>query len=263
MKKKTVIKALSAFVFVGAMLWVEDRFPLRKPIEGRPRRWLRNAAITLVGAALLRSIEVPLIGCLSQFTERKRFGLLNLVKLPKVIYIPLAITLMDYTLYIWHALVHRLPVLWNFHLVHHADLDMDVTTANRFHFGELAISIVWRAMQVLVIGVNPVALKIWQFLLTLSILFHHSNIRLPRRFEEKLEKVIVTPRMHETHHSVIERETNSNFSSGFSFWDRLHKTYRNYTQDYTVIGIAAYQKKSTVALNKMLLLPFSKSKTEA
>lgn len=258
MKKKAVFKTLSVVALIGGMLWVENKIPLRKSVEGRPLRWSRNVAITILGAALLRTVEVPLIGYLSRFTERKRLGVLNVVRLPKLIYIPIAVILMDYTLYFWHALAHSLPVLWKFHVVHHADLDMDATTANRFHFGELAISIAWRAMQVLVIGVNPVALKIWQSLLTLSILFHHSNIRLPRQFEEKLEKIIVTPRMHETHHSVIEKEANSNFSSGFSFWDRLHKTYRNYTQNHTVIGIAAYQQESEVTLDRMLMLPFFK-----
>jgi sterol desaturase/sphingolipid hydroxylase (fatty acid hydroxylase superfamily) len=120
--------------------------------------------------------------------------------------IALAAVLMDYTLYIWHRLMHRSGLIWRFHLPHHMDLDLDASTALRFHFSELVLSVPWRAGQVLVIGVSPVALSIWQKALMFSILFHHSNVRLPIEFEQWLCRLIVTPRLHGIHHSIIRAE---------------------------------------------------------
>ena len=188
--------------------------------------------------------------------ERRRIGILNQIHLPRLVYLVSAVALMDYTLYIWHALVHRLPFLWRFHEVHHADLDMDMTTSNRFHFGELAISILWRAMQVCVIGINPLALRIWQSILTLSIVFHHANIRIPGSLDEKLSRFIVTPKLHEVHHSVLVHQTNSNFSSGLTLWDRLHGTYRAHPNQATVIGNPRCLSVDQVGLTQMLALPF-------
>lgn len=256
--KNRVIKILSAVVFLSGLLLIEHHRPLRVAVEKKSRRWLRNAVITAVGAMLLRTIEQPIVVRLSRGVERKQIGLINAMRVPEPFRTIMAICLMDYTLYIWHALVHKVPLLWRFHSVHHADLDMDVTTANRFHFGELGISIIWRALQVVSLGVNPRALKIWQYLLTVSILFHHSNIRLPLRLEQLLGVFFVTPRMHEIHHSVNEAETNSNFSSGLSIWDWLHNTHRLPTAERKIIGLCQFRNSSDVALNAMLLLPFKR-----
>jgi sterol desaturase/sphingolipid hydroxylase (fatty acid hydroxylase superfamily) len=106
--------------------------------------------------------------------------------------------------------------LWRFHQVHHVDLDMDASTAIRFHFGEITISIIWRAGQVLLIGATPLSLSVWQTLLLMSVMFHHSNVELPWRIERWLSLLIVTPRMHGIHHSIVHRETNSNFSNNVS-----------------------------------------------
>lgn len=246
-----------ATLFSGLLL-IEWRRPLRVSVESKGRRWIKNALITALGAVLLQKIEQPIIVRLSRGVERRRIGLLNVMQVPEPIRTIGAICLMDYTLFVWHMLVHKVPVLWKFHSVHHADLDMDVTTANRFHFGELGISIAWRGLQVLTLGVNPGALKIWQYLLTVSILFHHSNIRLPLRFERLLGVLFVTPRMHEIHHSVNEVETDSNFSSGLSVWDHLHNTHRPPTDDRKTIGLSRFRNSAEVTLTEMLLLPFRK-----
>jgi sterol desaturase/sphingolipid hydroxylase (fatty acid hydroxylase superfamily) len=169
----------------------------------------------------------------------------------------LAVVLLDYTLYIWHVLTHRLALLWRFHLVHHVDLDMDASTALRFHFGELALSIPWRAAQIMLIGVSPLSLSVWQTLLLLSIQFHHSNVRLPIRTERRLNRFIVTPRMHGIHHSIVPEEADSNWSSGLTIWDRLHGTLRlNVPQDEIVIGVPAYRDPEEAQLETVLVMPF-------
>jgi sterol desaturase/sphingolipid hydroxylase (fatty acid hydroxylase superfamily) len=175
--------------------------------------------------------------------------------------VALAVLLMDYTLYLWHVLTHRLPLLWRFHVVHHVDLDLDASTALRFHAGELAISTAWRAGQVLLIGVSPLSLFFWQTFLLLSILFHHSNVRLPFATERWLNHLIVTPRMHGIHHSIVQEETNSNWSSGLTIWDRLHGTLRlNVPQAEITIGVPAYREPEEVRLMEILKLPFEKQR---
>jgi sterol desaturase/sphingolipid hydroxylase (fatty acid hydroxylase superfamily) len=165
---------------------------------------------------------------------------------------------MDYTLYWWHVCTHRIKFLWRFHLPHHADLDMDASTALRFHFGEVAISVVWRALQVVLIGVSPLAFSVWQTGLVVAILFHHSNIRLAPETERRLSRWLVTPGMHAIHHSAVEDETNSNWSSGLAIWDRLHGTYRlDVPQPEITIGVPAYRDPKELTLRKVLKMPFA------
>jgi sterol desaturase/sphingolipid hydroxylase (fatty acid hydroxylase superfamily) len=149
------------------------------------------------------------------------------------------------------------PLLWRFHLVHHADGDLDASTALRFHFGEMALSVPWRALQVIVIGADPGALGLWQALLVPSILFHHSNVRLPIGLERALVRVLVTPRMHGIHHSTYRNETDSNWSSLLSVWDYLHGTALLAVPQREVrIGVPAFADPRTRTLGRMLRLPF-------
>ncbi|HEX8188546.1 MAG TPA: sterol desaturase family protein [Pyrinomonadaceae bacterium] len=241
----------------GALVWLERRRPLREERESKPRRAVRNLAVAAAGAAALRLTEAPLAKRLTALVERKGWGLLKLARLPAWAEVAAAVVLLDYTLYLWHVLTHRVPWLWRFHVVHHIDLDLDATTALRFHFAELAVSAPWRAAQILLVGVSPLALSVWQTLLMLSILFHHSNVRLPAGPERLLSLFVVTPRMHGIHHSAVKEETDSNWSSGLTLWDRLHGTLRlDVPQDEIEIGVAAYQDPREVGLSSMLALPF-------
>lgn len=246
--------ALGAF---GLLVWLERRRPLRRVVEPKLRREARNLAVAAVSAAVLRVAEKPVVEPLSALVERRRWGLLKLFKLPKWLEVTLAVLLMDYTLYLWHVLVHRVPWLWRFHLVHHVDLDLDTSTALRFHFTELVISVPWRAGQILLIGVSPLSLSVWQTFLFLSIMFHHSNVELPIEAERKLNRLIVTPRMHGIHHSIVKEEMDSNWSSGLTVWDWLHGTLKlNVPQAEINIGVPAYREREDVKLSKILKLPF-------
>ena len=170
-----------------------------------------------------------------------------------------SIVLLDYTLYVWHILVHRTPWLWRFHLVHHVDLDLDASTGLRFHAGELAASVPWRAAQILAIGVTPRALAVWQSLTIGSVLFHHSNTEFSDRAERLLSWIVATPRMHAIHHSIDPAQLQSNFSSGLAIWDRLHGTARfdARASDVTV-GVLGYLDATAVTLVRILTLPFSR-----
>lgn len=202
-------------------------------------------------------LEKPVADKSTNFVEEKKFGLLKIFRLPKIAEIIFAVILLDYTLYAWHVLTHKVRFLWRFHQIHHADLDLTALTAARFHFGEITISVLFRAGQILLIGVSPQALQTWQTLLFMSIFFHHSNVRLPKGFEDRLQKLIVTPRLHGIHHSIEEDEQNSNWSSGLTIWDILHGTFRSdVPQNEITIGVKGFDETSDVGLGKMIFKSF-------
>jgi sterol desaturase/sphingolipid hydroxylase (fatty acid hydroxylase superfamily) len=157
----------------------------------------------------------------------------------------------------WHYLTHKVPFLWCFHLAHHVDLDLDASTALRFHAVEMLLSVPWRAAQVLLLGISPFALALWQTLTLMEIMFHHSNIRLPENLERRLCHLIVTPRMHGIHHSIAREETDSNWATIFTWPDRLHGTMQlNVPQKEITIGVAAYQQPEELTIGRIMKLPF-------
>jgi sterol desaturase/sphingolipid hydroxylase (fatty acid hydroxylase superfamily) len=251
---------LSACIVAGTFLTLailERRRPLRRAVEPGLQRTGRNLAIAAIGAIAVNLAETPIAARAAAMAERRRWGLVKWLRLPLWLEVSAAVVLMDYTLYIWHVLTHRVPALWRFHAVHHIDLDLDASTAVRFHFGELILSAPWRVAQVVAIGTSPLALSIWQTGLLASILFHHSNLELPLDVERRLSQVFVTPRMHGIHHSVVRGETESNWSSGLSVWDWLHRTLRlNVPQPEITIGLPGFRAIDDVGLTKMLALPF-------
>ena len=248
--------ALSAGTF-AVLYYFERRRPLRRQIEQKEINAARNLAIASLAGAASFFIENPVAERLTRFVEKKQFGLLKIFRLPKCIETILAVVLLDYTLYLWHVSTHKVSFLWRFHRVHHADLDLTASTAVRFHFGEITISVLFRAGQILLIGVAPRAFQIWQTLLFTSIFFHHSNVSLPKNFEKTLQTFIVTPRLHGIHHSIEETEMNSNWSSGLSIWDKLHGTFRgDAPQNEIKIGVKGLEDEKDVTFSKMLLEPF-------
>jgi sterol desaturase/sphingolipid hydroxylase (fatty acid hydroxylase superfamily) len=242
---------------LAAFMFLEWRRPLRTARESKFTHTLRNLATAVSSAAVIALVETPIVWPLPRLVEQERWGLLQLFSLPRWLEMSLALLLMDYTLYIWHILTHRVPLLWRFHAVHHVDLDVDASTALRFHFGEMALSVIWRAGQVIILGISSGALLVWQTALSISILFHHSNLRLPIGIERMLNTFIVTPRMHGIHHSVLDQEVNSNWSSGLTIWDRLHGTLNlAVPQQEVTIGVPAFRDPNQVTLLKIIVLPF-------
>lgn len=250
----------SAFVLIA---YAEHRRPLRPRRESQTRRTARNLATAAMAAAATSALSSPLLDPLLRRSTSRRAGLLNQVRLPLALRRAAGVLLLDYTLWWWHWANHAMPLLWRFHLVHHVDRDLDASTAVRFHFGEMSLSVFYRMAQVRLLGVDRTTISIWQTLLLVSILFHHSNLRLPAEIERRLVPWIVTPRMHGIHHSDYANETNSNWSSLFSFWDRLHGTLRLDVEQRAIeIGVPAYQRPSDVTLAKITALPFTEQRDD-
>ena len=250
-------------VLFVALLALEGRRPLRRTVEPRPGRVTRNLGIAGLGLAALSVLQTPLLVPVAEWARGGRIGLLNWTTLPAAVETVAAVLLLDYTLWHWHWLNHRVAFLWRFHLVHHVDLDLDSSTALRFHFGEMILSVPYRLAQVIVIGADPAAVALWQGLLVASILFHHSNLRLPVGLERVLVRLVVTPRMHGIHHSDYENETNSNWSSLLSAWDYLHGTLvLSVPQAAVAIGVPSYRDPRDVTLGKALALPFRRQRED-
>ncbi|MDB5901685.1 MAG: fatty acid hydroxylase [Betaproteobacteria bacterium] len=242
---------------IGVLLWLERKRPLRIAVEPPLRRIARNAAVGAVTAAAVAIVERPIVTRLSLLAATRAWGLVPRLPLPRALRALAAIALMDYTLYVWHVLLHRVPALWRLHEPHHADRDLDLSTALRFHFAEFLASIPWRCAQIALIGVGPRTLQLWQKLTFAEVLFHHSNVRLPRAIEAKLSLYVVTPRMHGIHHSVVRQERDSNFSSALTLWDTLHGTARiDMQHDEVTIGLPQFRDDEDVTLRQTLALPF-------
>lgn len=247
---------LAATVF-GLLTLGERRRPLRRPVEPKGPRFRRNLALAAVTAAVVQIADRPLTRPTAALVERRRWGLVKRTGLPRWAQDVLAFLLLDYTLWVWHRLNHRWPPLWSYHAVHHADPDLDVSTAVRFHPGEMLASVPWRLAQVLLIGAGPRALVRWQSALFLSVLFHHSNVRLPLALERALALVFVTPRQHGIHHSNVPDEMDSNWSSLLNVWDRIHGTLRmDVPQERITIGLPPPRDTRALTFRRLMTMPF-------
>jgi sterol desaturase/sphingolipid hydroxylase (fatty acid hydroxylase superfamily) len=251
------IRGIIIGTWIAGLIWFERKRSLRIVRQSKLRRDVRNLMIAAPALGVMQVLEIRVAFKLAEMAQANRYGILPRASLPILAKGLIGILLLDYTLYWWHFLTHRVSGLWRFHQVHHLDLEMDATTALRFHFGEIAISVAFRAAQIVVIGPAPATLAAWQIFLFLCILFHHSNVRLPLAVERKLARVVVTPRLHGIHHSIAPEEVNSNWSSGLSFWDWLHSTLRTQVpQNDITLGIPGFLEEDQVTLGKSLALPF-------
>lgn len=242
-----------------ALFILETKFELRKRVQPRLKRIITNVGFAIPSIILLRLALIPAMVFVALKNQEWQIGINYLYRLPAAVEFVLGFLMLDYLIYFWHWLMHKIPLLWRFHLVHHTDLDLDVTTAVRFHVGELAASIIGRGAFVIIVGASPLLVVVYEIFFEAATDFHHSNLRLPEKVERALNLFIVTPRMHGIHHSVINRERDSNFSTIFSFWDRLHRTLKlHIRQEALTIGIPTHRNPAELSIIRLLLMPFRK-----
>lgn len=217
-------KAVPVLVGIFIILFVmESVSQLLKRREKRMRRAFINALFSIPGFVALRVLLPPAMVWIAHQNEHWEFGLNDLYALPLWVEGVITFLLLGYTNYLWHILNHKLPFLWRFHLVHHTDVDLDVTTAIRFHAGKIIASVFFRGFVVLMVGASPMLVLIYEVFFEAATQFHHSNWKLPFHIEKSLNRFIVTPRMRGIHHSIIRKETDSDYSVIFSLWDRIHR----------------------------------------
>lgn len=241
------------------LFFFQTKWTLRSPTQPVVKRSIINILVSIPSFTLLRFVFLPLMVGIAIKNEAWEWGLLYFIDTDQYLKILIAFLILDYTNYIWHILNHKLPFLWRFHVVHHSDPDLDISTALRFHFGELIGSVFFRGVFVLLSGASPLQVLLYEVIFEAATQFHHSNWKLPYRFEKILNWLIVTPRMHGIHHSVIKSETDSNYSVIFSFWDRIHQTVRlNINQDAIITGVPSYNNPSELTVLYLLKMPFTR-----
>jgi len=264
---ETILR-LSAFIGIFVvMALIELAAPRRELHHSKPRRWLTNLTISGINALLLRlmaTLAVPVAAvAAAEWARIAGWGAFNLLGWPLWLEILVAIVLLDLAIYAQHVVFHKVPALWRLHQVHHADVDFDVSTALRFHPIEIALSMLIKIGVVLVLGIPAIAVVLFEIILNGCAMFNHANINLPGWLDRIVRRVIVTPDMHRVHHSVIPRETDSNFGFNLSIWDRIFRTYRPQPEaghtDMT-IGLSEYQSEAPTRFGWSLFLPFRRKR---
>jgi sterol desaturase/sphingolipid hydroxylase (fatty acid hydroxylase superfamily) len=250
---------LAAFAAVlAAMAGLEALLPRRRRSFGRLRRWPSNLGVVVVDTIVLRLVFPTAAVGVALAAEARGVGLLPWLGLPAPLAVLVAVVLLDLAIYLQHVLFHAVPALWRLHRMHHADLDFDVTTGLRFHPAEILLSMVIKLAVVVALGAPAVAVLIFEVLLNATSMFNHANLRLPSRLDRGLRRVLVTPDMHRVHHSVVPRETNSNFGFNLALWDRLFGTYRAQPaagHEAMTIGIEQFRDAGELRLDRMLTQP--------
>lgn len=255
MDKKGILILAGIFLFLFMM---ESVFQLRRRVQFKWKRIFINSVVSIPAFTALRLLFLPAVVWIAFRNQSWQLGLNFIYDFPYWIEFCIGFLLLDYSNYVWHILLHKVPLLWRFHLVHHCDPDLDLTTALRFHAGELFASIVFRGIAVFLIGASPLLVLVYEIAFEAATQFHHSNWRLPFQFERLLNKAVVTPRMHGIHHSIIKDETDKNYSIIFSWWDRMHQTIKlNIHQRDIVIGVPSYHADE-LTIGFLWKLPFTK-----
>ncbi|MBI3312110.1 MAG: sterol desaturase family protein, partial [Candidatus Omnitrophica bacterium] len=228
---------------LGFLLWLETVVPLflREPGQ-RVRHDLRNVAIGIINAVVLTAGFAGLAAAAVRWGADHPVGVLHWFSLPGWLSGLFGFLLFDFWMYVWHRANHGVSWLWRFHRVHHSDLAMDATTALRFHAGEMILSVLLRLAVIPLLGITLGQLLLYELILQPVILFHHSNVALPERWDRLLRLLVVSPNMHRVHHSDIPAETNSNYASIFSFWDRLGRTHRRREVATIQYGLKEFQE---------------------
>jgi len=251
---------LAAFAGIFAVMaaW-ETLAPRREQSIGRGRRWPSNIGIVLLDTVLVRLVFPTTAVGLALLAEAQGWGLLHAVSLPAWAGVLLAVMALDLAIYLQHVLFHAVPALWRLHRMHHADLEFDVTTGARFHPIEILLSMGIKLGVVAALGAHAVAVLVFEVLLNATSMFNHSNVRMPHWFDGVLRWIVVTPDMHRVHHSIVARETNSNFGFNLPWWDRLFGTYRDQPaagHEAMTIGIVQFREPAEQRLDRMLTQPF-------
>jgi sterol desaturase/sphingolipid hydroxylase (fatty acid hydroxylase superfamily) len=244
-------------IFALMALW-EFLLPRRRSENGRLRRWPPNLGILALNTVLLRLVFPGAAVGMALAAEAKGWGLLNQAAVPAWAAVPCAVVLLDLLIYLQHVMFHAVPLLWRVHRMHHSDVDFDVTTGGRFHPVEILLSMVIKIGGVAALGPPPVAVLLFEILLNGTTMFNHANVRIPPGLDGALRWLVVTPDMHRVHHSVLVRETNSNFGFNLSWWDRLLGTYRAEPRDGHTrmkIGLESFRSPAEYALGRMLTQP--------
>jgi sterol desaturase/sphingolipid hydroxylase (fatty acid hydroxylase superfamily) len=251
---------ISFFLGIFGLMALLELMAPRRPLATSKRvRWIANLGITILNPVMLGLVSPIMPVAMALLAQEKTWGLLNSWVFPYWFEVAIGVIVLDLFIYLQHVMFHTVPVLWRLHMMHHADLDFDVTTGLRFHPIEIILSTGIKLSVVVLVGMPALAVLIFEVLLNGTSMFNHSNIRLPQGVDRKLRLLVVTPDMHRVHHSVTIRETNSNFGFNLPWWDRLLGTYHDQPaagHQGMTIGLAQFRDPGRLTFPWLLALPF-------
>lgn len=260
MSKEHIIRlAFFCGILAVVAIW-EVLAPRRRLTDRKGRRWFANLSLVVIGTVAVQTLLPIFPVGMAILAEQRGWGILNNILLPAWIKIVLAVVALDAAVYLQHVLFHFLPILWRLHRMHHTDLDIDVTTGNRFHPIEIIISIGIKLTAVALTGAPAGAVVAFEVILNATSQFNHGNIAMPCSLDKWLRLIVVTPDMHRVHHSIIVRETNSNFGFNLPWWDRLCGTYRPQPEaghEGMIIGLKEYRDPTQLHIFRLLIQPFT------
>ena len=264
MASENIIRVSFFFgVFALMAVW-ELLAPRRTLVTSRKSRWFSNLVIVFMDSLLIRLVFPILPIATSLIAKQKSWGLFNNLDYPYLLELIVGVVALDCVIYFQHAMFHMIPLLWRMHKMHHTDLDLDVTSGLRFHPIEIIISMCIKLGAVTLIGPPALAVLVFEVALNATSMFNHSNVYIPPAIDRVLRLLLVTPDMHRVHHSVIRRETDSNFGFNLPWWDRIFGTYRSQPEaghKDMIIGLEQYRNATNLTLPWLLIMPFF-SKTE-
>jgi len=260
LEHETTARASMFMLFLAVFFAIGIWRPARRCLaKDNLLRWRNNLLLFFINSVAVRFLIPISLTSIAIYAGQQQIGILNHIFISPSLELALALITLDLWIYWQHRLFHKVPLLWRVHRVHHSDIELDVTTSGRFHLVEIALSFGIKATAILVIGVSPLAIIVFELMLNISAMFNHSNFNLPPLWERWIRSFIVTPAMHRIHHSAKVNETNSNFGFCLSWWDTIFQTYKKNSVQSDIdmcIGLTEFRSESSQTLLSLVLQPF-------
>jgi len=259
-KKSELLIRFGFFFGILIVMFLWEIFSPRRPLTtSKIKRWYSNLGMVLIDSVAIRLIFPTALVGIAFLAQQRGWGVFNQFEFPHLFTIIFGVMILDLTIYLQHVMFHSVPLLWRLHMVHHTDMDIDVTTGVRFHPIEILLSLGIKMAVVILTGAPPIAVLIFEVLLNGTSMFNHGNVGYSLNVDSILRLLVVTPEMHRVHHSTIRWETNSNLGFNFPWWDRLFGTYRPQPAKghlEMTIGLDQYKEPNKLTLPWLLVLPF-------
>ncbi len=261
MSNEPVIR-LGFFAGIFGLMAIWEILAARRELTtGKGRRWVGNLSLVALDTLIVRLLFPTAAVGMASMVQGLGWGVLNVVSVPYWAAVLISVVVLDLAIYLQHVMFHALPALWRLHKVHHADLDLDVTSGSRFHPIEIVLSMLIKLGVISVLGPPLLAVLIFEVVLNALAMFNHANARIPLPLDRVLRWIIVTPDMHRVHHSVERPEHNTNFGFNLSCWDRVLGTYKDQPakgHEGMTIGLKSFRQRTWQSLPRLLAMPFFK-----
>jgi len=259
-KKNELLIRLGVFFGILVVMFLWELIAPRRPLTtSKITRWFSNLGLVLIESIVVRLVFPTALAGITLLVQQRGWGLFNQSELPYLLKIIFSVLILDFVIYLQHIMFHSVPLFWRLHMVHHTDMDIDVTTGVRFHPVEIILSLGIKMIVVILIGAPLAAALIFEIILNGTSMFNHGNVRYSQNIDSILRLLVVTPEMHRVHHSTIRWETNSNLGFNFPWWDRLFGTYRGQPAKghlEMTIGLEPYKEPKKLTLPWLIVLPF-------